>query len=280
MKTVVITRFSLNYGTNFNTTENKKKRESWFKFRSDLYINGPFQSLINNSKQPNKVMLFFEDGDQTLVDKYLKFAISTSLTSIDFVFLFSSLENQIDDLYQELRNFHGMPIIISRLDSDDLIPNNYFQKLEEFNKKECDIHLIAAKGFATDFNKIAEFYHDKSPFLNTYLENLSRSSIEFHFINHTKVKNFNHFVMEELEYCQIIHKTNISNSIPPFYYPFLNRLILPLRILSRRGQNYKIHFKSIKKFKSEYLNGFGLEDNQISKLMKTIREFNTLDCAD
>lgn len=218
---VVIIRFSVRFTSYqaFNIHKNEEERTSWFIFRAKFFNSYLYSCLQHQTKKPNKIYVLVDKGDRNLVEKYL------NIDNITIIYCNNMMLNYKQSMVSDLcKNKLIKNLVISRIDSDDLIHKDYLHNINQQLLLHPKKKLVACSGYLSDLNIIQSIFYPKSPFISEYInfennltdyelvENLNSCSV--YDICHTtdisfKERNQNH----NAEWMQVVHHTNISNKL-------------------------------------------------------------------
>ena len=205
---VVIVRFSLILSTDWciKAYGQEENREKWFKYRSQLFESTLLKSILNQSVKPKYVFILMHMNDKYLYDKYLsdiKFTVYPIFVSGGFG------EKEIAKVISAVEN-----IAVSRVDSDDLLANDYFQKINQsiseaiHNEVKFD-YIISTTGYRLNAKLFQKIYYNCGPFLTSFGKNLE--NINIYSFSHEEVINYPHILNNEALWVQYIHGSNIAN---------------------------------------------------------------------
>ena len=215
---IVIIRFSVRL-QHFNFFKNEKERTSWFIFRAKLFNSFLHNCLQVQTKKPNKVYVLVDKDDANLVKQYL------NVSNITILYCNNEMKyykNQIvNDLY---KNKLTKNLVISRIDSDDLINKDFFYNMNQQLLIHPAKKLVACRGYLTNLTNIQSLFYTNSPFISECINfetNLSNAEEVKNLLNfslfdvsHTiHVQSVEHVQNHNAEWIQLIHHTNISNKL-------------------------------------------------------------------
>lgn len=217
---IVIIRFSVRL-SHFNIFEDDEARTNWFIFRSKLFENYLYKCLQHQTKKPNKVYLLVDKGDQHLVNRYL------NLSNIDVLYVNPDMKDYKQQLAVDLyKSKLTKNLVISRIDSDDLINKEFFHNINQQLLLHPTKRLVACKGYISDLSNIQSVFYPNSPFISEYInfdgilsaseivKNLLKFSL-FDSSHDTYVSTIEHVQNHNAEWMQLTHHTNISNKLLP-----------------------------------------------------------------
>jgi len=210
---VVIIRFSVR-SKRFNFLKNEEERNSWFIFRANMFNAYLHNCLHHQTKKPNKVYVLVDKDDKNLVGKYL------NTDNITVVYCNNEMKYYKEQILVDLcKNKLIKNVVISRIDSDDLINKDFFHNINQQLLFHPTKKLVVCRGYFSDLHKIQSIFYSNSPFISEYINfenNLSKYELEKNLhkfslfdschIGQTEC-NQNH----SAEWIQLIHQTNISN---------------------------------------------------------------------
>lgn len=184
-------------------------RELWFEFRTNIFKNTLYQSIQHQTKNPDKVYLLFDIKDDILYKKYF-----SDFKFIEPIFsknLFTDWERKLK--LQLIKNKLTEKIVVSKIDSDDIISKNYLENLNNQLTFFPTKYTYATKGYISNLYKIQSVFYNESPFCNIYQEKIS-SFNEFYknIIFNIWPKNENYTEIHNAEFFQLIHGSNLCNN--------------------------------------------------------------------
>ena len=210
---IVIIRFSVRHRRLLTFFKNEESRDNWFIFRSKLFNSYLHKCLHHQTKKPNKVYVLVDNDDRNLVEKYLNIDnITVIYCNIDMHYY----ENQI--LVDLCKNKLVKNLVVSRIDSDDLINKDFFYTINQQLLLHPAPRLVACKGYRSDLTNIQSLFFTNSPFISkcSNFGNFSvkdlRSFSPFD-INHGCIDSLEHTQNHNAEWIQLIHHTNLDNQL-------------------------------------------------------------------
>lgn len=213
-KNVVVVRFSVrskSFERNFLSTE--RVRERWFKFRAELFEASLGASLAAQTVKPVVTYLYFDAQDVGLVERYFP--------QPQFTPIFSDAGH--DELMGKrlLEMGASEHVVLSRIDSDDIVEMRYFEKINSLLARHHDrmalgpeTMVVSKSGHRTNFVKMQRVFHISPPFISQYFRHYSGQGAYF---NHTKLSSqpIPQIEDESAEWLQVIHGTNVANKFKP-----------------------------------------------------------------
>src|SRR5574343_759529 len=120
---IVVVRFSVRVRAWKNRLFfNEKSRESWFKYRADLYAHTLGRSLDLQSQRPVRVYLLMDQGDRPLCEKYFQ--------EQNFTPIFSD-NAHFQEIANDLRRLGIVNnVAMTRIDWDEIVWGFYFEKIK------------------------------------------------------------------------------------------------------------------------------------------------------
>ena len=209
---IVIIRFSVRHPL-LTFFKNEESRNNWFIFRSKLFNSYLHKCLHQQTKKPNKVYFLVDNGDKNLVEKYV------NIDNITVIYCNKNMqyyENQLlVDLYKSKLTKN---LVVSRIDSDDLINKDFFYNINQQLLSHPTPRLVACNGYRSDLTNIQSLFYPNSPFMskcsnfeNDLVKDLRRFS-PFD-MNHSFVDSVEHTQNYNAEWIQLVHHTNICNQL-------------------------------------------------------------------
>jgi hypothetical protein len=209
---VVIIRFSVRHRRLF-IFKNEESRDNWFIFRSKLFNSYLRKCLHHQTKKPNKVYVLVDKGDRNLVEKYL------NIDNINVIYCNIDMRYYGNQILGDLcKNKLVKNLVVSRIDSDDLINKDFFYNINQQLLLHPAPRLVACKGYRSDLTNIQSLFFTNSPFISkcTNFGNFSVKdlcSFSPHDINHDLIDSVEHTQNHNAEWIQLIHHTNICNQL-------------------------------------------------------------------
>jgi hypothetical protein len=180
-------------------------REDWFKHRADLFSK-TYSTFIAQTKPLKKIILVFDHTDQVFYTKYIK-------PNFDIHPVFDVLGNWKDEYTNYIKDVSKTNVVISRVDSDDLIEENYVeainQEIQRINNKNQDLIVIAPYGEICDGIFKQKIIWNVSPFTSLYCPIYKKQDIYAH--SHMLSLNFTHSFAKNAHWVQRVHGTNVDN---------------------------------------------------------------------
>lgn len=245
MKINIVIRFSIRF-SNFKSMD-EKLRDNWFEYRSELFYLTTYRSILRNNHSNIVIYLILNHGDENLYEKYL--------SKLDIIPLFSDEKNYRNLINQKIVD-HKHTLFL-RLDSDDLICNNYINLvLNKIINISCDDkinqYFITPSGYFSDLINYQKYYDLVPSFILFYKKTKSNENI-FDY-DHNDINKLNPMIIQHAKWIQLIHKSNVANKLDNnnevillLIKNFIKFLLIPF------NSRYKIvQFKSFKtKFRYE-----------------------------
>ncbi|WP_374278776.1 hypothetical protein [Azonexus sp.] len=208
---VVVIRFSLRVKEwQSRLFFDEKSRESWFRYRAELYRSTLGRSLSHQTLKPFRTYLLMDEGDRSLHEKYLG--------GLDFTPIFSD-RNHFQIVADDLKRLGVVDnVAVTRVDSDDIVERLYFEKINSKIRELKDVGkksaLIATCcGYRTNFLEIQSAFHCAPPFITLFRESYKGENVYSH--DHREISEMEHVIDTSAEWMQVIHGTNVSNKLKP-----------------------------------------------------------------
>lgn len=208
---VIVVRFSLRVRAwRRRIFFDDRTRESWFKFRAELYRQTLGRSLSAQTERPSCIYLLMDAGDRSLCEKYLQ--------GLEFVPIYVGGMHErsvAEDL--EAKGIVDN-VALTRIDSDDIVAKNYLEKL---NKKIRETMtpggdgglVITCAGYRTNFVQVQSAFHCAPPFITLFRTRYRGENVYSH--DHREITEKPHVKDTDAEWMQVIHGTNVSNGFKP-----------------------------------------------------------------
>ena len=204
---VVIVRFSMKLSDDWQSKAygESGSRESWFRYRCNLFSLTLLNSLRSQTIKPHYCVVLMDPDDRFLYDSF--FPKDKLIMPI--------FTKRFDNLHEQDPLVNIPHLAVSRVDSDDILSNNYF---EEVNKSIIDSiadnipfkFVVACSGYRSNLREFQNIYYNCSPFLTVYEG--KKLSTNIYLISHEDVLNLPHIQNHTARWIQILHDTNISNA--------------------------------------------------------------------
>lgn len=187
----------------------EENRIIWLRYRLDVFNKTIRVSLERQIVKPKAVYVFFDEGDREFWKNEVE------LSSI-FVPVFS-INNHLDIVEKLVSESYAGNVAFSRIDSDDLISDDYFEEINRSITEAVDAGLecrcvVVPRGYRTDGSRIQDWYANSSPFLTEFMPDLRR--VRLLRMSHRKVLDEQRVINNEARFMQLIHK-NIINRFSP-----------------------------------------------------------------
>lgn len=211
IRNVVIVRFSLRVQAwRRRMFFDERGRDAWFEYRAMLYRRTLGASLAAQTVKPVRVYLLMDAGDRALAERHLSGLPFTSVFSVD-----GDHHQQVAaDLEREGLVDH---IALSRIDSDDIVARNYFEKLnacilDSLREGGPSELFVACKGYRSNFVDLQAMYYHDGPFITRFCK---RYAGETPYFDHKTSGQYPHVKDASAEWMQVIHGTNVANGFQP-----------------------------------------------------------------
>jgi hypothetical protein len=239
MKINIVIRFSIRF-SNFKSMDDKL-RTNWFEYRSELFYLTTYRSILRNNHSNIVIYLILNHGDENLYEKYL--------SKLDIIPLFSDEKDYKNLINQKIVD-HKKTLFL-RLDSDDLISNNYINtvlnKIKDTSRDDkINQYFITPSGYFSDLINYQKYYDLVPSFILFYKKTKSNENI-FDY-DHNDINKLNPVIIQNAKWIQLIHKRNVANKLDNnnevillLIKNFIKFLLIPF------NSRYKIvQFKSFK----------------------------------
>lgn len=205
----VLVRFSLRLNPEWSLKAygDESGREAWFSMRAQLFKDHLASSLLQQSCPVYRVLVFLDESDRELWDRYLALPIP-------FMPVFCH-GNELNAKTREiLSSGRQENIILSRIDSDDAVSYNYLRCVNESVNEAVGAgdsrrYVVASNGFIADARNIQTIHFSCSPFISLFVARYSGEVI--YDFNHMKVLDRDPIINKTALWMQIIHGTNVDN---------------------------------------------------------------------
>ena len=266
IKSIVVTRFSVDYPTSYLKKYSQIEREEWFKNRSKIYKLGTLESIYNNSLVPNEIICIFSDKDRHNYSNYLQ--------DIDITPLFASYDNY-QKVVSDYINKRYDKVMISRVDSDDLIQQDYLEKILESYLITNNRYQVVVSAIVTDLKNTNLYTFDVSPFISIFHFD-NKKEVEIFSFKHHEIKNFNPIFVKSTSWLQIIHNNNLSNRIfniiDIYSIRFKNIVKYVLNPFIKNKYDLNIYNLKLQKYDKKIFNNF-LPANKIEKFINIVNHY-------
>ncbi|APZ55192.1 Putative rhamnosyl transferase (plasmid) [Salipiger abyssi] len=152
--------------------------------------------------------MLLDEGDAETYEKH--FAFDSDLVQPVFAKKGAPYEAGVE----YIRSTGLKNIVISRADSDDIISDDYIEKVNAEVTRLVEAgqpfdYIVATHGYRTDGDVIQEIYYSCSPYLSLFREEWDGKNI--YDINHEDVLQYAYFPIESARWMQCIHGGNLAN---------------------------------------------------------------------
>ena len=200
--------------------ETQLARENWFQMRAQLFFNTTAQSFKEQMNEINKIFLIFSKGDELLFKKYFNDLWLKTL-KVEPIFLSDPTDTTdityLTKISNNFARYTTSPIIVSRVDSDDLVANDYYKNIKKYiNDEELKEpkFVVCTNGNRTDLEYVQKTPYKKSPFICSYYP-ANYFSTGKKIIStggdHDKIPDADCIFTDQTSWTQIVHGTNLSN---------------------------------------------------------------------
>jgi hypothetical protein len=242
---IVVVRFSVRLKPEVcaSVYGSEKNRDKWLAYRFDLFNKTIKKSLQRQTVMPEKVYLLMDDSDRNFYESEIH--LDPLFTPI------FAKGNHLALVEKDLSEKYKKNIAVSRIDSDDLISDNYFEAVNASIIKACKSNfdlkcVIVCRGFRTNGKKIQDLYFNCSPFLTEYLPNFKQ--LRLLRMNHRKAIEEKFVLNNEARFMQFLHY-NLANR---FAYDNLTYEEYERRISGHLGGELAIGTKIIQLLPRKY----------------------------
>lgn len=211
IRNVVVVRFSLRVQAwRRRTFFDDRSRHAWFKYRAMLYAHTLGASFAAQTVNPARVYLLMDAGDRALAERYLSDQRFTPVYSVNR----DHHQQVAADLEREglINN-----IALSRIDSDDIIARDYFEKLnvsilDSLHQGGPSRLMVACKGYRSNLVDLQAMYYHDGPFITCFCDKYAGETPYF---DHKTLRDYAHVKNVSAEWMQVIHGTNVANGFQP-----------------------------------------------------------------
>lgn len=192
----------------------ESNREKWFAFRSNILKQCLIPCLNHQSKLVDKTYILLGDGDEKYYEKYL------GCLNLSPIFIKEKADFRLQLLLDLEKNSLMENVVLSKIDSDDLICKDYFLNIN----KQVELNqtfLTATIGYRTNLIQIEKLSDEPSPFNSQYIHRIQnpvkfidklKNKIPINILCHRHhIENRKHQVNQNAEWMQLIHGRNIAN---------------------------------------------------------------------
>ncbi|WP_370244202.1 glycosyltransferase [Alteromonas abrolhosensis] len=262
-----IVRFSLRLNSDWEikTFGGDVNRECWFEFRSKVLANTIYASIVKQTVPGCKIILLLDKDDKDLYERYF---------DLKNVFpVFSEKSNFMDDvisIVQKNRDYPDQKIIISRVDSDDILAPDYTEKVFELTASPSEnenFWIVSTDGARFDLNSYQRIYYAVSPFISYVSHDGKLENVYgFNHENISEKSNVKYLQSHAPIWCQILHGSNVANS---FWAASTEDDFLLARAENRKAS--ALSLKSVDMFNSEFSDFTGLTEGLVD-LVKNFKK--------
>jgi len=215
LKHIVITKLAIKW----RFEETKLNWNDWLNYSIFLMDNYCRPSLKNQINQDFTLITLVDNSVNNFGNVLNNEIIIKIKKDKNSLYPVNNIVNNIDNYIQSLNNMYDK-LIITRLDRDDMIKNNYLLNVKNKLKDKNNYYLDLNNLYVYNLNKNIFFKSKKyyntfvSPFVST-VENI-KSNMNYYILTeqHTKLnKLLNGHKDNSLYAMQIIHKYNLLNKV-------------------------------------------------------------------
>lgn len=213
LETFVVTRFSLripDWEKKASITE--ESRERWFRYRAKIFNDTTLKCVVAQSMPVKRLFLLMDAGDIEL--------FAENILQHDIIEpIFARRCDYISELDEKILSMSRGPMLVARLDSDDLIASSYFEAkaecidipaLQARARKEGRLFIKATNGYITDLRFIQPFYDVSPSFISTYYP-VFRGELDLGG-DHRYINQRNPVECADAEWMRLVHGSNVANS--------------------------------------------------------------------
>lgn len=207
MDNYIITSFSLiNNVSEFDSKTDEF--EEWFKFRASIFNTFTLPSVLDNSIKPKGLILLFNKDHFYFYDLYIK--------KNELIFpIFTNVSEFRDDIFNFISKKDFSDLVLTRLDSDDYISNNFLSETNKSIENNLfleNVYYIVVNGFITNLQIVNQVRYVTSPFISVYGK---QANILYNLYNHahTEIPREKRIYVEKSFWVQLIHGTNRANAL-------------------------------------------------------------------
>lgn len=206
---VLVVRFSLILKEDWlrKAYGDASNRETWLKYRMNIFNRTLRPSIIAQTKKPGAVYLLLDAQDE---DFYLE-----NCADLEGVFIpvFSRGGDHFSQVGALIKALASTNVAVSRGDSDDLLAFDYFveinRSISRHRQGESLLRVVACSGYRTNGVGIQEIYSEVSPFLTLFFDCYNGENV--YGMNHRSIVEMAHVKNREARWIQYIHGSNLSN---------------------------------------------------------------------
>lgn len=248
------TRFSVRSKTWNTPFSNEASRLDWMSWRAKLLDEGLAECLRQQSVYPHAAYLLLAEGDE----EFYKRHVDTELFRP--VFVPTGSESNASLVEALNRDGNTGEMVLSRVDSDDLLVQNYVESVQQSvsSTSDTDKWIVAADGQRSDLKKVQDFHYPNSPFISRFIKNRTSQSI---YRNHQNVLDLDPITISGVLWWQLLHGSNLANR---FWKP-------------RSKESYdpaKRHSGELNDYNSDmFAQLFGFADTRLSEMLTQGNEF-------
>ena len=220
---IIVSRLSLKISPQWDQEGELKfsDRDTWFRFRAELFLNNVHHSIKNQTVKPRQVYVLIDENDQELYNQYLSDLPADLYTPI-LVESYYCIKNttlklgdSAEQIYADLckRNIEKN-VAISRLDSDDFISCNYLESVNDTIKTQNADIVYVPTGWASNLDQWVVKTEKHGPFVTVYKNQMTVFDIYGKQHHEWSKDHYWYYKISHSTDCtwiQYIHNTNIAN---------------------------------------------------------------------
>lgn len=235
---VVLTRFSVRSEKFMQAVgiSNEPERQRWFALRAALFKAITLPSVQSQTFRPTRWILLFSAGDEPLVTRHLDGMPNWVLPVflVNGISITTQINLHIVDALAGQRK-----LLISRLDSDDALRPDFFERIEQaVPGASGDQFFLYRQGCRWDGERLQQVDYPNNPFLTAYVSNWQAHRTNPLELNHSTVLSKQHSFVSSPQgaaWLQVLHGANASNGFLPAHGPAKMADSAPLLATFRMG---------------------------------------------
>ncbi|TDT29961.1 hypothetical protein CLV29_2984 [Naumannella halotolerans] len=174
------------------------------RWRAELINVGLGYCISHQSTPFDAAYLLLAEGDEAFFEKYIDSSVFRP------VYIPAGKESNPGLRKALSRDGFGSDVLLSRVDSDDLITADYVERLSRaaLESGMPDQWFVAVDGQRSDLRQVQSFHYVNSPFISRFVKNRTSESI---FRNHQNVTELQPILLEGVLWWQLLHGSNLAN---------------------------------------------------------------------
>ncbi|MGX1934354.1 hypothetical protein [Microbacterium resistens] len=224
------------------------------RWRAELLESGLGECIRHQTSPWEAAYLLLAEGDEGFFDEHIDRDVFRP------IYLRDGADSNVGLRDALARDGFSGEVILSRVDSDDLITKDYLERVVAAAHESAGVDrwLVAVDGQRSDMQRVQSFHYPESPFISRHLRNRTRESI---FRNHRDVRRLDPVAIDGVLWWQLLHGSNLANK---FWRPRPVESYDPDHGFSGELNDFDAH---------EFRESFGFAHERLSEVIRQAPDF-------